>query len=202
MPERLFQPCIPTRATKVVPTGPDWLHEIKHDGYRLIVQREGDRVRLFTRNGYDWTDRYPLIVEAALRLRTGSFVIDGEAVILRADGTAEFDALHSRQHDGEVRLIAFDALAYDGVDIRPQPLRVRKAVLKKLLARSGDGIQLNPFMRGDIGATMFEHACKMGLEGIVSKHMDRAYRAGRSTHWLKIKNPASPAMMRVEEGAW
>jgi bifunctional non-homologous end joining protein LigD len=76
-----FEPCIPTRGTKV-PAGLDWLHEIKHDGYRLIVQRDGKRVRLFTRNGYDWSDRYPLIVEATLRNRNTSFVIDGEAVLL------------------------------------------------------------------------------------------------------------------------
>jgi bifunctional non-homologous end joining protein LigD len=78
-----FQPCIPTRGTKV-PAGAEWLHEIKHDGYRVIVQREGKRVRLLTRNGYDWSNRYPLIVEAALRLRKTSFVIDGEAVVLGA----------------------------------------------------------------------------------------------------------------------
>ena len=75
-----YQPCIPTRRAEV-PAGPDWFHEIKHDGYRLIVQREGKRVRLLTRRGYDWSDRYPLIVEAALRLRKTSFVIDGDAVV-------------------------------------------------------------------------------------------------------------------------
>ena len=73
MRKTAFEPCIPTRGTKV-PAGKDWIHEIKHDGYRLIVQREGKRVRLFTRNGHDWTDRYPLIVEAALRNRARSFV--------------------------------------------------------------------------------------------------------------------------------
>ncbi len=102
-----FEPCIPTRGTKV-PAGPDWIHEIKHDGYRLIVQREGKRVRLFTRNGNDWTSRYPLIVEAALRNRTTSFVIDGEAVLLGVDGISDFNGLHSRKHDGEVQLYAFD----------------------------------------------------------------------------------------------
>jgi bifunctional non-homologous end joining protein LigD len=75
-----FEPCIPTRGTKV-PAGPDWIHEIKHDGYRLIVQRDGSRVRLFTRGGYDWSHRYPLIVEAAPRNRCTSFVVDGEAVL-------------------------------------------------------------------------------------------------------------------------
>src|SRR3954466_15844459 len=82
-----YLPCIPTRGT-TVPSGPDWLHEIKHDGYRLIVQREDKRVRLLTRRGYDWSDRYPLITQAALRLRKTSFVIDGEAVVLAPNGIA------------------------------------------------------------------------------------------------------------------
>jgi len=105
-----FEPCIPTRGTKV-PAGPDWIHEIKHDGYRLIIQREGKRVRLFTRNGYDWSDRYPLIVEAARRNRASSFVIDGEAVLLGVDGISDFNSLHSRRHNDEVQLYAFDILA-------------------------------------------------------------------------------------------
>jgi bifunctional non-homologous end joining protein LigD len=117
MPQRTFEPCIPTRGTKV-PAGPDWIHEIKHDGYRLIVQREGKRVRLFTRNGHDWTDHYPLIVEAALKNRSNSFVIDGEAVLLGVDGVSDFDGLHSRRHDDEVMLYAFDCLALDGDDLR------------------------------------------------------------------------------------
>ena len=89
MPISEFQPCIPTRGTKV-PAGPDWLHEVKHDGFRMIVQREGDRVRLFTRNGHDWSDRYPWIVDAARRLRQRQFVIDGEAVVLGVDGISDF----------------------------------------------------------------------------------------------------------------
>jgi ATP dependent DNA ligase domain len=100
-----FEPCIPTRGTKV-PVGPDWLHEIKHDGYRLIVQRDGKRVRLFTRNnGHDWSDRYPLIVEAALRNRASSFVIDSEAVLLGVDGISDFNGLHSRKQDDEVQFL-------------------------------------------------------------------------------------------------
>jgi ATP dependent DNA ligase domain len=93
-----FAPCLPTRSA-TVPAGPDWIHEIKHDGYRLIVQRDGKRVRLFTRNGHDWTHHYPLIVEAALRNRINSFVLDGEAVLLGADGVSDFDGLHSRRHN-------------------------------------------------------------------------------------------------------
>jgi bifunctional non-homologous end joining protein LigD len=100
---RKYEPCIPTRGTKV-PSGPDWFHEIKHDGYRLIVQREGKRVRLFTRNGYDWSARYPLIVAAALKNRCSSFMLDGEAVLRGVDGLSDFEGLHSRQHDDNVEL--------------------------------------------------------------------------------------------------
>jgi ATP-dependent DNA ligase len=128
MPRRPFEPSIPTRATKV-PAGPDWIHEIKHDGYRLIVQKDDKRVRLFTRNGHDWTDRYPLIVEAALRNRSSSFVIDGEAVLLGVDGISDFDGLHSRKHDDEVMLYAFDAMMLDGDDLRKLPLNMRKPIL-------------------------------------------------------------------------
>src|SRR3979411_2116298 len=135
-----FEPCLPPPA-KQVPSGPDWLHEIKHDGYRLIVQREGKRVRLFTRNGHDWTDRYPLIIEAALRIRSTSFVLDGEAVLLGVDGISDFNGLHSRRQDEEVQLYAFDILVGEGEDMRELPLRVRKNNLARLLRRRVDGIQ-------------------------------------------------------------
>src|SRR5258705_11310985 len=95
MRKTAFEPCIPTRGTQV-PAGPEWLHEIKHDGYRLIVQREGSRVRLFTRKGNDWTARYPLIVEAALRNRQTSFVVEGEAELPGAEGFTEFNGSQSR----------------------------------------------------------------------------------------------------------
>jgi ATP-dependent DNA ligase len=104
-----FEFCIPTRGIKV-PRSPDWLHEVKYDGYRLRVERDGDRVRLITRGGYDWTKRYPWIVEAALNSRYKQFVIDGEAVVLGVDGISDFDALHSGKHNDEVQLYAFDIL--------------------------------------------------------------------------------------------
>lgn len=106
--------------------GPIWLHEVKHDGYRMLVIRENDRVRLLSRNGTDWTKRYPWIAEAALKNRQKHFVIDGEAVILGLDGISDFNALHSRKHDREVRLYAFDVLAMDGDDLRDLPLHLRK----------------------------------------------------------------------------
>ena len=181
-----------------MPAGPDWIHEIKHDGYRLTVHREGKRVRLFTRNGHDWTDRYPLIVEAALRVRIGSFVMDGEAVLLGVDGRSDFDGLHSRQHNDEVQFYAFDVLMSEGDDLRKLPLSMRKTSLARLLARRINGIFLSDFERGEIGPDLFRHACLMGLEGLVSKRNDRAYRAGVSPNWVKVKNPDHPAMMRVQ----
>lgn len=199
MRKTAFLPCIPTHATKV-PSHTDWLHEIKHDGYRLIVQRDGKRVRLWTRNGYDWSGRFPRIVEAALRHPTNSFVLDGEAVLLGVDGISDFAGLHSRQFDHEVQYYAFDIMVNAGEDIRPEPLFLRKGALAKMLRRRVDGIILNDFERGEIGPDLFTAACRMGLEGLVSKRRDRPYRAGRSPHWIKVKNPTSPAMLRAKDG--
>ena len=196
-----YLPCIPTRGTEV-PAGTDWFHEIKHDGYRLIVQREGKRVRLLTRRGYDWSDRYPLIVQAALRLRKTSFVIDGEAVVLGPDGISDFAAMYSGKRNAEVRLYAFDLLSDDGVDMREETLEIRKLWLDKLLKRSTEGILLNDHEIGAIGPALFQQACKFGLEGIVSKHRGRSYRAGPCNHWIKVKNPMSPAMLRAGDRNW
>jgi ATP-dependent DNA ligase len=161
------------------------LHEIKYDGYRLIVQRDGDRVRLFSRNGNDWTGRYPWIVEAALKNRFEQFVIDGEAIILGVDGIADFNALHSRQHEDEVQLYAFDILALDGEDLRKLPLRMRKTNLARLLARRPDGIFVD--RSGPVQGCL-----QQGLEGLVSKRADRPYRAGRSKDWIKCDEPKPP----------
>jgi bifunctional non-homologous end joining protein LigD len=191
----LFQPCIPT-AGKAVPARPDWFHEVKYDGYRLIVAREGNRVRLFTRNGHDWTDRFPWIVETARKNRHQRFVVDGEAVLLGVDGISDFNGLHSRQHNDEVQLYAFDILPLNGEDLRGLPLSMRKTNLARLLARRPDGIFVAPFERGEIGPDLFRAACSMGLEGLVSKHRDRPYQAGRSRHWIKVKNRKHPAMER------
>jgi bifunctional non-homologous end joining protein LigD len=145
-----FEFCLPTNSTSV-PSSPDWFHEIKFDGYRLRVERNGDRARLITRGGYDWTKRFPWIVEAALKNRQKHFVIDGEAVILGVDGYSDFNALHSGKHNEEVQLCAFDVLAMDGDDLRDLPLSMRKANLARLLARRPDGIFMSDFEQGEIG---------------------------------------------------
>ena len=196
MRKSAFEPCIPTKATKV-PDRPEWIHEIKHDGYRLIVQREGKRVRLWTRNGHDWRDRFPLISEVALRNRNLSFVVDGEAVLLGVDGRSDFNGLHSRRHDDEVQFYAFDCPVSDGEDLRQLPLSMRKTNLARLLARRVDGIFLSDFEQGEIGPDLVWHACLMGLEGLVAKHRESPYRAGRSDRWIKVKNRAHPAFSRA-----
>jgi bifunctional non-homologous end joining protein LigD len=193
-------PCIPTRAAKP-PAGPDWVHEIKHDGYRLLVRRDGEAVRLFTRRGYDWSTRYPAIACTASLLRARSFTLDGEAVVCGPDGVAIFDALHRRGTVGEAMLYASDLLELDGEDLRALPLVDRKKRLARLLGRRRLGIVLSAHTADD-GATIFQQACKMGLEGIVSKRLSAPYRSGRSRDWLKIKNPDSPAMIRAREAEW
>ena len=198
MPKSQFEFCIPT-VGKAVPTGAEWFHEIKYDGYRLRVERDGDRVRLITRGGYDWTRRFPWIAEAALRNPRKQFVIDGEAVVLCLDGMPDFNALHSGKHNAEVQFCAFDVLALDGDDLRDLPHSMRKTNLERLLRGRPDGIFVNPFESGAIGPDLFRAACDIGLEGLVSKRSDRPYRGGRSPHWIKVKNWAHPAMARVME---
>ena len=149
-----FEFCIPT-VGKAVPAGADWFHEVKYDGYRLRVERDGDRVRLTTRGGYDWSKRFPWITEAALRNRQKRFVIDGEAVILGVDGISDFSALHAGKHNTEVQLCAFDVLAIDSDDLRDLPLSMRKANLERLLRGRPDGIFVNPFEIGPIGPDLF-----------------------------------------------
>jgi bifunctional non-homologous end joining protein LigD len=193
-----IEPCIPTQADKP-PVGPDWIHEIKHDGYRLIVRKKDDRVRLFTRRGYDWTDRFPLIRDAVAALRQRALVLDGEAVVCDDDGTANFEMLHSQAHNDRAFLYAFDLLELGGVDVRPLPLEERRGRLQYLLRSvSGPGVQFNDHIVGD-GATIFEHACKLGFEGIVSKHREHPYRSGPSKSWIKVKNPSAPGMLTFQE---
>jgi ATP-dependent DNA ligase len=118
-------------------------------------------------------------------------------VILGIDGRSDFNALHSRKHNHEVQLCAFDVLAMDGEDLRSLPLSKRKTNLERLLRGRPDGIFINPFEIGAIGPDLFKAACKMGLEGLVSKRSDQPYRGGRSPHWIKVKNRQHHAFDRV-----
>ncbi len=185
------EPCLPSKAEQP-PSGPLWVHEIKHDGYRLMVRRDGSRiVRCFTRNGNDWTDRFPAIVETASQLRATSFLIDGEVVIISDDGTPDFHALRSQHRGHEAVLVAFDLIERDGEDLRDLPLIERKRRLGRLIGKTKNrrAIQYGEHLKGN-GASVLDYACRLGLEGIVSKRVDAPYRSGPSKTWLKSKNPA------------
>ena len=200
LPAGFIAPCLPTKST-TLPSGGQWLHEIKHDGFRIIARKSNGRVRLYSRPGNDFTRRFPLIVEALARLRSRSCIIDGEAVACDDNGVASFDLVRHHRANEIVFLYAFDLIELNGDDLRRDPLEVRKATLASIVAKAGPGIRFNEHIEGD-GATVFAHACKMGLEGIVSKRKDSAYRCGRSRDWLKMKNPACAAVTREAEEDW
>jgi ATP-dependent DNA ligase len=183
------------------PVGTDWVHEIKHDGYRIIVRRDGPIVRLYSRNAYDWTARLSAIAAAAEFIKAKSFTIDGEAVVLGPDGLSRFEELSHRQAARTAILYAFDLIEHDGEDLRNLPFLDRKASLARLLPDAKAGILLNEHIAED-GATVFAHACRLGAEGIVSKRIDSTYQSGPCRVWIKVRNPASIAVQRERNEIW
>jgi bifunctional non-homologous end joining protein LigD len=197
-----IEPCLPSPADRL-PSSPDWIHEIKLDGFRMMVRRDPAGVRLLTRNGHDWTVRFPLIAQAARALRARSFLIDGEAVACDGDGLPVFDRLRYRRQDGRVFLYAFDLLELNGEDMRREPLEGRKRALATVLLRKAmTGTHFNEHCDDLTADVVFRHACKLGFEGIVSKRLGSPYRSGRSRDWLKMKNPNAPAVKREAEEDW
>jgi bifunctional non-homologous end joining protein LigD len=197
LPAGFVVPAQPVKASKP-PSGADWVHEIKHDGYRLIVRRDGPIVRLYTRNAYDWTVRLPAIGAAAARIKAKSFTIDGEAVVLGPDGLSRFDELRRREAAHSAILYAFDLIEHDGQDLRDHPFLDRRTALARMLRGTDTHILFNEHVAGD-GPTVFEHACRLGAEGIVSKKVDGTYRSGPCPVWVKVRNPrrslsASPCL--------
>ena len=151
--------------------------------------------------GVDWTARYPWIVEDVARLNVQHAIIDAECCCDGDGGVTDFERLMARVHDASAYAYAFDLLALDGDDMRGQPLTDRKAALAKLLRKAKPGIRYSEHLTGD-GRNIFEHACKLGLEGIVSKRITAPYRSGKVKTWLKTKNPKAAAWLRVQEGGW
>jgi bifunctional non-homologous end joining protein LigD len=191
---RFIEPCLPSPADRP-PSGTNWIHEIKHDGYRLMARRDSVGIRLITRRGNDWSDRFPLVIEAVNHLKSSTARWCAATV-------AAFHVLRRRRDEPEAFLYAFDLLELDGMDLRREPIEVRKATLVSILRKSRHGVRLNEHLEHDCGLTVFQHACKMGLEGIVSKRLGSRYRSGRSPDWLKLKNPAAPAVRREAEEDW
>src|SRR3954468_24717626 len=200
-PAGFIEPCLPSPADKP-PFGSNWIHEIKHDGYRMMARRDPVGIRLLTRRGNDWANRYPLVVEAVNHLRVRSVLIDGEVVCCDERGLAIFATLRQRRNEASAFLYAFDLLELDGTDMRPEPIEVRKATLASILRKARHGVRLNEHLEHPDGLAVFQHACRMGREGTVSKRLGSRYRSGRSPDWLKFKNPAAPAVIREAEEDW
>lgn len=201
MPERV-EPCL-ALLRRAPPEGPDWLYELKWDGYRMAIHIEPKGVRIITRGGHDWTHRFPKIAEAARTLGVGTAILDGEAVVLNKQGHADFGALQrslggrgGKRASTEAVFFAFDLLYFDGHDLTRTELSVRRHLLEDFLDGTVGAVQLSEEAHGD-GAALLANACSMGLEGIIAKHRDKPYRSGRTDDWIKIKCVQSESFMIV-----
>jgi bifunctional non-homologous end joining protein LigD len=178
-----IEPALATSVDKV-PSGKRWVHEIKFDGYRVQVHLRDAAVKIFTRRGHDWTNRFRKIAADAWHVNAGSAIMDGEVVVPSADGTTDFSVLQNelKGHSKKIVLVAFDLLYLNGYDLRRLPLFERKVQLKKII--SDTDVQFSESFEVD-GKDMYKHACKTGLEGVVSKVRDSRYNSGRTNNWVK-----------------
>jgi bifunctional non-homologous end joining protein LigD len=177
-------PALASRIEKV-PSGDRWIHEIKFDGYRVQLHTANDDIKVFTRRGNDWTKRFRKVAADAHLISAKSAIIDGEVVAPAADGTTDFSVLQNelKGKSEKIVMVAFDLLYLDGQDVRKLPLMERKAILKTLIAKTA--IQFSESFELD-GREMFKHACKTGLEGVVSKVRDSRYPTDRTNDWVKV----------------
>src|SRR6266699_2113028 len=178
-----IEPALATSINKV-PAGERWIHEIKFDGYRVQVHLRDAAIKVFTRRGNDWTNRFRKIAADACNINAGSAIIDGEVVVPADDGTTDFSVLQNelKGRSKKIVMVAFDLLYLNGHDLRKLPLFERKALLKKIINKTD--IQFSESYEVD-GAEMYKHACKTGLEGVVSKVRDSRYVSGRVNDWVK-----------------
>jgi hypothetical protein len=173
---------------------------VKYDGYRLRVERDGDRVRLITRGGYDWTKCYPWIAEAALKNRQKRFVIDGEAVILGVDGISDFDALFSGKHNDKCSYMPSISLRSTVMTCASFHCPCERLTFNGCWHGRPDGIFIAPFEQGEIGPDLFSAACRMGLEGLVSKR--RGYRCQPSQNKRPRLHLPGPVIHRGMSAFW
>jgi len=191
MPDRL-RPALPSPAERP-PEGDRWLHEIKLDGYRMLCRLDRGRVRFTSRHGLDWTDRLGPIREAVLQVPARQIILDGEIVVHAADGTTSLRGLQSALgRGGEAAIVyyVFDLLYLDGYDLTRVALGGRKTLLASLVdpAETTARLRFSQPITGN-GPAVFRQACRLGLEGIVSKGRDSQYPCGRCRSWLKVKCP-------------
>ncbi|NKL63317.1 non-homologous end-joining DNA ligase [Rhizobium leguminosarum] len=193
MPDRV-EPCLALlKATP--PKGPNWLYEVKWDGYRLAIHKDHDRVRLVTRGGHDWTHRFPTIAAAAGALPVGTAILDGEAVVLDEAGRSDFNRLQQslggrggKRVATEPLFMAFDLLYFDGHDISRMDQEDRRQLLQELVPEDdGGGIRLSQEIETDDPDALLATACSHDLEGIICKDRTAPYRSGRGGDWVKVK---------------
>ena len=189
---RYIEPQLCTLVQKP-PAGDEWAHEIKWDGYRVTTRLDAGKARVFTRNGHDWTERFPVIAAEVARLGAKRAYLDGELCALNNKGVSDFGALQAAigSHDnGHLIYFVFDLLFLDAEDIRPRSLIERRGLLTKLLGGRGKAkwshIKMSETVEAS-GPDFFRHACQHGLEGIISKRRDAPYRSGRTLTWVKVK---------------
>ena len=191
MPHSDFAPQLAT-LVQAPPSGDEWVHEIKYDGYRIGCRVRGGRVTLISRNGKIWTDAFPEIVDAVRRLGLDDALLDGEVAMVLPDGRTSFQALQNASSGessrGALVYFVFDLLRLNGASLERLPLEQRKAQLKTLLSRRGvsERLRYSDHVQGS-GEAFFQQACRVGLEGIVSKRRDLPHRAGRHGGWVKTK---------------
>jgi bifunctional non-homologous end joining protein LigD len=199
-----IEPALATSIEKV-PSGDRWIHEIKFDGYRVQVHLANETAKIFTRRGHDWTHRFKKVAHDAWRIKASSAVLDGEIVVPAADGTTDFSVLQNelKGKSTSIVLVAFDLLYLNSRDIRKLPLFQRKAELKKILTDTD--VQFSESFELD-GREMFAHACKVGLEGVVSKVRNGPYPTGRTNDWVKKtcaqRETLTIAGFALDEGKW
>ncbi|NEH44748.1 ATP-dependent DNA ligase [Rhizobium leguminosarum] len=192
MPDRI-EPCLALLKARP-PKGDDWVYEIKWDGYRLTVHVEPKGIRILTRGGHDWTDRFPAIKQGALWLPVGTAILDGEAVVLDEKGRSDFGLLQQslggrggKKSSSDAIFMAIDLLYFDGHDLRNSELSMRRHLLEDLVPAGGEGdIRLSEEIEAD-GDQLLASACELGLEGIIAKRRSAPYRSGRLGDWVKVK---------------
>ncbi|MDF1631324.1 non-homologous end-joining DNA ligase [Mycoplana sp. MJR14] len=201
MPARI-EPCL-AQLVRRPPVGPEWFFEVKWDGYRLAVHKEATGVRIITRGGHDWTDRFPAITQAADAMHAKTLILDGEAVVLDKQGRSDFGALQQalggrggKRSAGEALFYAFDLLYLNGHDLSRMPLHDRRAMLEAVVHVPGGIIRLSEEI-GANGADLLKGACGMGLEGIIGKDVTKPYRSGRLGDWVKVKCVQSEGFLIV-----
>ncbi|KEA03017.1 MULTISPECIES: non-homologous end-joining DNA ligase [Rhizobium/Agrobacterium group] len=210
-PQLLFDP-MPDRVEPALallkpnpPEGDEWSWELKWDGYRLAIHIEPRGIRILTRGGHDWTHRFPAIVEAARALGPATMIIDGEAVVLDEEGRPDFGLLQKSlgasgkkagNRASDAILYAFDLTYLDGHDLRGVEYRSRRHLLDDMLGGKDGAIRLSETLDAE-PSVLLEHVCRLGLEGIVGKQLDRPYRSGRTGDWVKIKCVQSEAFFIV-----